>query len=352
MFNYATGPVEMTEAEVHALGSGPPNSHMADGQALIADTLRTLRQVLRVPDDFDVFMMPGSIRQALDVVISAAIVPTGEAVALSVGYWGDFIADLLRNHVGAQRVTTVTSLEDVGAESVGLVTAVHMETETGQMQPLGELARFRSAGVRTLVDAACTLPTHDLDYDLADIVVLGSHKCLGGPAGLGIVLVRKDMPLIGDWTVEAYRADGVARAAGQSLPTPLVTYPIQVVAALRSAIDRLLDPEAAQRRFAAAQHLRDELSRRGFAVWATEAASSTVTRVDLAAEVDVNAFRSSLAAQGYFVIGNVGASSGGSIRIGTMSDPQVDKGNLDRLLDALEQARAATSPLDLEGAST
>lgn len=347
MFNYATGPVEMAAVDRSAMLAGPTNSHAADGQQLVTDTLDALRAVLELPPEFDLLMLPGSIRQALYAVTYAVMSPGQRCLSIESGYWGGWIGDLVRSRVGqVERSSDAHSIRS----GYDVVTAVHMETETGLMQPLGRLAELRRSGTLTVVDAACTVPLHTLDYDVADVVVLGSHKCLAGPPGIGIIAVRREVDFGGEWPVSAYRADAVARRSGTSVPAPLVTYPLEVVSALHSSVTALLaEPDFRARRVEGARHLRAGLIERRFDVLMDEGVSNTVTRVDLDESIDAEAFRSSLLDRGFFVIGNVGASSGGSVRVGTMSRPQIEAGNIDALLDAFEDARRDATASQLVG---
>lgn len=75
-----------------------------------------------------------------------------------------------------------------------LVAVMHANNETGVVQPVAEVAAIvRSFGGRLLVDAMQTagkLPLPEADY-----VTVSAHK-LGGPAGIGALLVRDPATLV------------------------------------------------------------------------------------------------------------------------------------------------------------
>ena len=185
-------------------------------------------------------------------------------------------------------------------------------------------------------------------------MVLGSHKVLGGPPGLGIVAVRRsamDRLLDGaGWSLRADAHDALlkhdylsgARPTPSGLP-PLMTYPIQIVCALRAALrERLAGGLEGGTHAAAAQALRDGLRNIGITPYGAAAVSNAVIRADLPDGVSAEALRAELALRGIFVIGGIGGSGAGSfIRIGTMSSPQLDGANIQRLIEALDDSLTA-----------
>lgn len=106
-----------------------------------------------------------------------------EAVRVGVDGNGLFNLDVLR-----------TTLE--GLDAPALVSVMAANNETGVIQPIAEIAEIvRDHGGRLHVDAiqwAGKLPLFELTV-LADAVTISGHK-LGGPQGVGAIIVRDGVP--------------------------------------------------------------------------------------------------------------------------------------------------------------
>ena len=78
-----------------------------------------------------------------------------------------------------------------------LVSVMLANNETGVIQPIAEIARIAHAhGALLHVDAVQALGKITLDWGLlgADMLTLCAHKC-GGPVGVGVLLIRNDLPI-------------------------------------------------------------------------------------------------------------------------------------------------------------
>ncbi len=137
--------------------------------------------------------------------------------------------------VGADGIAILPGDIPVGA----LVAIQHVNSETGIIQPIAEFAeRVHAAGAYLLCD--CSQSAGKLDLPLsADIIVLSAHK-LGGPIGIGALLVR-DLALLEarGGQERGYRAgtENLPAALGLSAALAANRAWLEDVARLRAGLD-------------------------------------------------------------------------------------------------------------------
>ncbi len=105
---------------------------------------------------------------------------------------------LERLPVTAKGVLEVEALRVALREGKGraLVAVMAANNETGVVQPVAEVSRLcREAGALLLVDAVTAAGKIDLDASLCDYLTLSAHK-LGGPQGVGALIIRDGAPLV------------------------------------------------------------------------------------------------------------------------------------------------------------
>jgi alanine-glyoxylate transaminase / serine-glyoxylate transaminase / serine-pyruvate transaminase len=353
------GPVEL-EAEVLDVLSQPVQAHY--GAAWVDahnETIALLQVVYETQGR--VYMLPGSGSLAVDAAVHSAFLPGETVIAGNNGWFGERLRDILRSN-GVQVVEVEGDPRqplDPDAFAAALaahpeaagVAAVHLETSTGILNPIEEIARLVHAHSDALmmVDAVTGLAGAPLQTDAwgIDLCVSASQKALGAPAGLGLVAVSDSA-----WAKIGGRADDVPRSWYLDLkrwqwyvenwadwhPFP-VTMPTSVVLALRAALRSLLREGVAARRrrhAAMAAHLRGALVEMEMPLFAAESQmAATITAAYCPPGITSIDIRDYLLREyNLQITTGFGPFKEGVIRIGIMGGA-LTLGDIDRLIEGL-----------------
>lgn len=109
---------------------------------------------------------------------------------------GARVHELAADETGRVRADDLRAVLDEHADEVALVTAMWANNEVGTLQPVPELAALAAAHQvpfhTDAVQAVGQVPVHFADSGAAALTVSG-HK-LGGPAGVGALVLGRDVP--------------------------------------------------------------------------------------------------------------------------------------------------------------
>ena len=201
------------------LGPGPSNVHPRVAQALAApivghldpaflemmnETMELLRGVFQTSNQLTL-PLSGTGSAGMEAAIANTVEP-GDTVVIGVnGLFGERMCEVAERYgavvvrveaewgqpldVDAVRRTLAS------APDPKLLAVVHVETSTGVIQPLPDLAvAAHDAGALFLVDAVTSLGGSDLRVDEWDIDIAysGTQKCLGVPPGLAPITLNEN----------------------------------------------------------------------------------------------------------------------------------------------------------------
>lgn len=223
--------------------------------AVVADVRRRLLAVAGVTqaDGYECVPLPGSGTYAVEAVISSATPPGGKWLVISNGAYGDRIAEIAARHRIAHEVLRYP--EDVRPDPAEVdrrlgddptltgVAAVHCETSTGMLNPIGEIGRVaRRHGKTYAVDSMSAFGGVELDLRAAgaDFLVSSANKCLEGVPGFAFVLCRAEAlracrEQARTLSLDLYDQWAALERTGQFRFTP----PTHVLLACRQALDEL-----------------------------------------------------------------------------------------------------------------
>ena len=236
--------------------------------ALTAELRERLLGVANAADTHVAVPIQGAGTYALEAAAASLLRPTDRLLALVNGAYGRRMVEIARR-LGRQ-VEVIEEPEDVAiqpdrvrealARDPGLshVSVVHVETTTGLLNPLAEVAaEANRAGRRLIVDAMASFGALPLDLQATpvDVVLASSNKALEGAPGLAFALVERGMLEQAQGVSPSMSLDLAAQAAGGARAGPWrCTPPGLGVAGLGAAFKRLEaagGPPAGRARYAA-----------------------------------------------------------------------------------------------------
>jgi alanine-glyoxylate transaminase / serine-glyoxylate transaminase / serine-pyruvate transaminase len=194
------GPIEFEPAVLSALGSPTPSHIAPDFIQAFGEALERMRSVFFSPDG-QPFIVAGSGTLAMDLAGANLIEPGDRALVVNTGYFGDRYGELLARY-GAD-VTHVRApigarpgLEEVdaalGTGTYKLMTVTHVDTSTGVLVDVQEMARLaRAHDTLIVVDGVCSVagePLRMAEWGV-DVALTASQKAIGTPPGLALLVV-------------------------------------------------------------------------------------------------------------------------------------------------------------------
>jgi alanine-glyoxylate transaminase/serine-glyoxylate transaminase/serine-pyruvate transaminase len=337
----------------------PPLGHM-DPQLmpLLEETSALLRQVFQTTNEL-ALPLSGTGTAGMEACLVNVLRPGDRIVVACSGFFAQRIAEIAAR-LGASVALVeapwghAVAVEDVvralRAAPTQVVAAAHVETSTGVLQPLPDLAAAaREHGALMLVDAVASLGGAELRVDEwgIDICYSGSQKCLSAPPGMApLTLTPAARARARGRTVPSFYLDleliwrywAPPHAYHHTVPVPLV---FALHEALRLVVGEGL-PARWARHAANAAAFAAGIEAMGLRLFAPpEVRSPTVITVSVPEGVDEARVRERLLAEyGIEIAGGLGPLRGKIWRVGLMGHSSQDRLVL-LLLTALEAVLTA-----------
>jgi 2-aminoethylphosphonate-pyruvate transaminase len=218
----------------------------------IREELLTLAEVSKA-GGYEAVLMQGSGTFGVESVISSVVPPDGKLLVLANGAYGERIAQMAAVHKIAATVlrgpeNRKTEVSEVRAAlaadpAITHVAAVHCETTTGILNPIGEIgAAAREASKVFIVDAMSSfgaVPVPMAAWGI-DFLISSANKCIEGVPGFAFILARRAALLATEGCARSLSLDLLAQwkgleQNGQFRYTP----PIQSLLAFAQALEEL-----------------------------------------------------------------------------------------------------------------
>lgn len=354
MINLIPGPVSVPEAVLaaahHDFGSPDLDTDFLE---LYNQTEARLQKILGTKNS--VIIQTGEGMLGLWGSLKSCLRPGDRVVAVCTGVFGYGIADMAES-VGAevrrislaydQTFNDSQELERLVAEFKPLmITAVHCETPSGTLNPLGEIARIkREYGVKLFcVDTVASAGGAPVEADLnaIDLCLNGSQKCLSAPPDMTFVGISEAAwEVIDAVNYAGYDAFKPFRNAQAEFYFPN-TMSWHGTAALNAAAGLILDEglENVYKRHASAmRYCIERATAMGLALFASPAAvkAPTVTALKIPEHIEWQRLQKLCRDNGLAIAGSYGSLAGKVMRIGHMGT-QASVSLLTRGMDILEK---------------
>ena len=264
------GPIERAPGDVSSpllFTPGPLTTSSAIKQAMLRDVGSRDREFIRLVEKvrrrllalagvsdaagYEAVLIQGSGTYAVEAMVGTFVPKSSRLLVIDNGAYGARMGEIahilgIDTHVRqlppAQPVDPLAVAEAIGDDpAITHVAAIHCETTTGVLNPIGQIgAVARDAGRTLLVDAMSSFGAVeiDLERDHIDALAASANKCLEGVPGCAFVLARRalldagvgrslSLDVAAQW--RGFERDGQFR----------FTPPTHVVLALDRALDEL-----------------------------------------------------------------------------------------------------------------
>jgi len=352
--NLIPGPVSVPEevlrAAHHDFGSPDLDENFLE---LYNQTEKRLQTILGTRNP--VIIQTGEGMLGLWGALKSCLKPGDRVVAVCTGVFGYGIADMAEM-IGAevrrlalpydQTFAASDELEKLVAEFKPLmITAVHCETPSGTLNPLGEIARIKKEHAVPLlcvdtVASAGGCPV-EADRNLVDLCLNGSQKCLSAPPNMTFVGISETAwEIIDRVNYVGYDAFKPFRKAQAEFYFPNTMY-WHGMAALNAAAGLILDEgleKVYQRHTAAMEYCIERCHNMGLELYAAPDAikAPTVTALKVPEQYGWKHLQQACRMSGLAIAGSYGKLAGKVMRIGHMGT-QANLSLLERGLDILEK---------------
>lgn len=325
------GPVIFEPSVLRSMGVGHLSHMSAEFTEVFSSVLGDLKRLLYVNDEFKVLVLSGSGTLAMEAGVTNFINRNDRILVVSNGVFGDRMAEILARYpvkVDVLRVKGPGGVVDnslieerLKEKKYSLVTVTHVDTSTSVRHNIEELGKIvRDFNVLLVVDGVCSVAGEEIrmkDWDL-DVVLTGSQKAVGVPAGLALIWLspkalnrlKETNSRFAPYYMDFKRWIKVMDSYENLKPIYFATPAVNLIVALNESL-KLIFKEGLDKRFRRHRVLSTAF-RKGvetlglrFLVESDDIAASTVTAIYLPEDIRLADFRREMAERNVIVAGGL-----------------------------------------------
>jgi len=229
---------------------------------LMESIKQDLPKIVNAGDDYTSTLFASSGTGAVEAAITSAVPNDGKLLVIDNGAYGARMVEIARRYkidhvvykIAYGDYPDVHEIEKIFvSEKPTTLAVVDHESTTGMRNPVQELCNLaHQNGAEIIVDCMSSFAGVPIDLQKwqAEYIVSSSNKCIEGMAGLSFVIFKKSLLEKIKHHARSFYFDLYAQYQGfQNTGQMQFTPPVQVVYALRKAIDLFFE-ETAQGRIA------------------------------------------------------------------------------------------------------
>ncbi|MCL1911463.1 MAG: 2-aminoethylphosphonate--pyruvate transaminase [Leptospirales bacterium] len=227
---------------------------------LMESIKQDLPKIVNAGDDYTSVLFASSGTGGVEAAITSGVPQDGKLLVIDNGAYGARIAEIARRYkidhiiykIPYGDYPDIHEIEKIIAnEKPTTVAVIDHETTTGMRNPVQELCDIvHSNGAEIVVDCMSSfagLPI-DLQKWQAEYIVSSSNKCIEGMAGLSFVIFKKSLLEKTKDYARSFYFDLYAQYQGfHNTGQMQFTPPVQIVYALRKAVDLFFEETAPER---------------------------------------------------------------------------------------------------------
>lgn len=218
-------------------------------------------KVVNAGDDYTCVLFTSSGTGGVEAAITSAVPKNGKILIVENGAYGTrmrniaerYLIDFISYSLSYGDFPDITEIEFIlkSNKDITHLAVVDHETTTGMRNPVDDICNLaHQYNVEVIVDCMSSFAGLYIDIEKwkAEYIISSSNKCIQGMPGLAFVIFKKNLLDKNKTNARSYYFDLYAQYSGfQNTGQMQFTPPVQIVYALRKALDNFFEEKAEKR---------------------------------------------------------------------------------------------------------